>query len=207
MKNLITIVIASKNIGKIAEIENLLSGFPVIIKNLDDFGTITSVEEDRETFIENACKKAQFAARLLGLPVLADDSGLMVEALGGAPGIRSARYAGENASDEQNRLKLLKEMEGKRNRRAVFRCAISIAVPSGSVLTYEADCEGRITERPAGYHGFGYDSIFYYPPLDQTFGQLTMEMKRIVSHRGKAFTKLLDEFDNVLSWIRQNMTV
>ena len=206
MKNSVTIVIASRNIGKKAEIKNLLSGFPVIIKNLDDFAEIVSVEEDGETFIENACKKAKFTARLLGLPALADDSGLLVDALGGAPGVRSARYAGENASDEQKCSKLIKEMEAKSNRRAVFKCAISIAVPNGCVQTYEAECEGRISENPAGCHGFGYDSVFFYPPLEKTFAQLTMEEKGLVSHRGKALKKFRNEFDKVLSWIRQNMT-
>lgn len=205
MRNSITIVIASRNISKKAEIKNLLSEFPVAIKNLDDFAKISTVEEDGKTFIENACKKAKFTAQLLELPALADDSGLLVDALGGAPGVRSARYAGENASDEQRCSKLLKEMEGIIDRRAVFKCAISIAVPNGSVLTYEADCEGIISKSPAGCYGFGYDSIFYYPPLDKTFAQLPMEKKGLVSHRGKAFKKLRDDFDHVLSWIRQNM--
>jgi XTP/dITP diphosphohydrolase len=207
MKKSITLVIATRNKGKTAEIKDLLKGFPVDIKNLDDFGPIPPLKEDGNTFDENAYQKASFAARILGLPALADDSGLLVEALGEAPGIHSARYAGENASDEQRYLKLLDEMQGESNRKAAFECVISIAVPTGPALTYEARCQGLITESPAGSNGFGYDPIFFYPPLNKTFAQLTRAEKSRVSHRGKAFAELKDEFDKVLIWIRQNMPV
>ncbi len=207
MDNLITLVIATRNTGKTSEIRDLLKGFPINIKNLDDFGPIPEVEEDGNTFDENAYKKASFAARILGLPALADDSGLLVEALGGAPGVHSARYAGENATDEQRRAKLLQEMEEKTDRRAAFECVISIAVPTGAALTYEARCEGLIAREPAGSNGFGYDPIFYYPPLKKTFAELTMREKSHVSHRGKALRELRDEFDKVLIWIDQNMPV
>jgi XTP/dITP diphosphohydrolase len=207
MKKSITFVIATRNQAKTAEIRDLLKDFPVDIKNLDDFGPIPPLKEDGETFDENAYKKASFAARILGVPALADDSGLLVEALGGAPGIHSARYAGENATDEQRYLKLLEEMQGKSNRRAAFECVISIAVPTGPALTYEARCQGLITDSPAGSNGFGYDPIFFYPPLKKTLAELTREEKSRVSHRGKAFAELKDEFDNVLIWIDQNMPV
>jgi XTP/dITP diphosphohydrolase len=207
MKKSITLVIATRNKGKTAEIKDLLKGFPVDIKNLDDFGPIPPLKEDGNTFDENAYQKASFAARLLGLPALADDSGLLVEALGSAPGIHSARYAGENATDEQRYLKVLDEMQGKSNRSAAFECVISIAVPTGPALTYEARCQGLITESPAGSNGFGYDPIFFYPPLNKTFAELTIEEKSRVSHRGKAFAEFKDEFDKVLIWIRQNMPV
>ncbi|MEA3417539.1 MAG: XTP/dITP diphosphatase [Thermodesulfobacteriota bacterium] len=207
MANLITLVIATRNTGKTSEIRDLLKGFPINIKNLDDFGPIPQVEEDGNTFDENAYKKASFTARILGLPALADDSGLLVEALGGAPGIHSARYAGENATDEQRRTKLLQEMKGKTDRRAAFECVISIAVPTGPALTYEARCGGLITTEPAGSNGFGYDPVFYYPPLKKTFAELTMQEKSHVSHRGKALRELRDEFDKVLIWIDQNMPV
>lgn len=205
MKKSIILVIATRNKGKTKEIKDLLKGFPVDIKNLDGFGPISLLEEDGDTFDENAYKKASFAARILGLPALADDSGLLVEALGGAPGIHSARYAGENATDEQRYLKLLNEMQGKSNRRAAFECVISIAVPTGPALTYEARCQGLIAESPAGSNGFGYDPIFFYPSYNKTFAQLTREEKNRVSHRGKALAELKSEFDKVLIWIRQNM--
>jgi len=205
MHDLITLVIATRNPGKTAEIRDLLKGYPAKIKNLDDFGPIPPVKEDGDNFDENAYKKASFAAKVLGIPALADDSGLVVEALDGAPGVFSARYAGKNAGDEQRCNKLLKEMRAKANRKAAFECVISIAVPSGSALTYAARCEGLIAEKPAGQNGFGYDPIFYYPPLKKTFAQLSREEKSRISHRGKALRELRDEFDKVLIWIRQHM--
>ena len=202
----VTLVLATRNPGKSAEIRHLLEGFPVTIKNLQDFGPIPEVVEDGETFEENAYKKASFTARVLGLPAMADDSGVVVPALNGAPGVHSARYAGEGASDGQRCARLLAEMQGRSDRRAAFECVISVAVPTGPALTYEARCEGRITERSIGTNGFGYDPVFYYPPLDQTFAQLTREEKNRVSHRGKALQELKSEFDKVLIWIRQHMS-
>jgi len=205
MLNKVTLVIATRNSGKTAEIRHLLHDFPVEIKNLDDFGPIPPVVENGETFDENAYKKSSFTARVLGLPALADDSGLVVEALGGAPGVHSARYAGKNATDRQRYLRLLEQMRGHTNRRAAFECVISIAVPTGAALTYEARCEGTIAETPAGRNGFGYDPVFFYPPLNKTFGQLTREQKSHVSHRGKALRELREEFDKVTGWIRMHM--
>jgi len=201
------LVIATRNKGKTTEIREMLKGFPVEIKNLDDFRPIPQLEEDGETFDENAYKKASFASRILGFPALADDSGLIVEALDGAPGVHSARYAGEHATDEQRCMKLLREMEGKTNRRAVFECVISIAVPTGKALTYESRCEGLITDKLIGSNGFGYDPVFYYPPLGKTFAELTTNEKNRISHRGKAFKELQEEFDKVLIWIDQNMPI
>jgi XTP/dITP diphosphohydrolase len=205
MQKPIPLVAATRNKGKTEEIRDLLRGFPVELKNLEDYGPIPAVEEDGETFDENAYKKASFTSRILGLPALADDSGLIVEALGGAPGVHSARYAGENATDKERCIKLLREMDGKSNRKAVFECVLSIAVPTGQALTYEARCQGQIAEEPAGRSGFGYDPVFYYPSLEKTFGQLSMEEKSRVSHRGKALAELRSEFDKVLIWIRQHM--
>jgi len=205
MTDPLTLVIASTNPGKTAEIKDLLTDYPIYIKSLDDFGPIPPVVEDGETFDENAYKKASFVSRVLGLPALADDSGLVVEALDGAPGVYSARYAGENASDAQRCAKLLAAMKGKVNRRAAFECVISIAVPSGPALTYEASCEGLILETPVGENGFGYDPIFYYPPFKKTFAELTRQQKSRVSHRGKALREFKDEFDKISIWIRQHM--
>jgi len=207
MRHPTILVIATRNKGKTKEIKALLKDFPVNIKNLDDFGPIPYSEEDGDTFDENAYKKASFAARILWLPALADDSGLIVEALDGAPGIHSARYAGENATDEQRYLKLLEDMKGKSNRKAAFECVISIAVPTGPALTYEARCEGLITTEPAGSNGFGYDPVFFYPPYNKTFAQITGEEKNRISHRGKALAELKSEFDKVLIWIKQHMPV
>ncbi len=205
MNELISIVIATRNKGKTAEIREMLKDFSVNIKNLDDFGPIPEIEEDGDTFDENAYKKASVTAKILGIPALADDSGLLVESLGGAPGVYSARYAGAKATDKQRGEKLLEEMKGKTNRKAAFECVISIAVPSGPALTYEASCEGLITEEPAGQNGFGYDPVFFFPPLKKTFAELTRTEKSRVSHRGKALSELKEEFDKVLTWIRLHM--
>ncbi|MDX2439275.1 MAG: XTP/dITP diphosphatase [Desulfobacterales bacterium] len=205
MNELISIVIATRNKGKTAEIREMLKDFSVNIKNLDDFGPIPEIEEDGDTFDENAYKKASVTARILGIPALADDSGLLVESLDGAPGVYSARYAGEKATDKQRGEKLLREMKGKTNRKAAFECVISIAVPTGPALTYEARCEGLIVEKPAGQNGFGYDPVFFFPPLKKTFAELTRTEKSRVSHRGKALSELKEEFDKVLTWIRLHM--
>ena len=151
--NRIPLVIATRNKGKTEEIRALLADFPVDIKNLADFGPTPTTDEDGETFEDNAVKKARFTAKILGLPALADDSGLMVEALGGAPGVRSARYAGENASDEANNAKLLQELESAENRNAAFACVIAIAVPWDPALVYEGRCEGIITKEGLAARG------------------------------------------------------
>jgi len=199
------IVLATTNKGKTREIKELLKDFPIDIKNLDDFGPIPEVIEDGKTFDDNAYKKASFTAKVLGHPAMADDSGLCVEALDGAPGVYSARYAGENASDEDNVNKMLADLEGKENRNAAFQCVISIAVPTGAALTYEGECKGIITKEPAGNNGFGYDPLFFYPELNKTFAQLTIEEKGQVSHRGKALKEITNEMDKILEWIDINM--
>ncbi len=205
MSEPIILVIATRNEGKTREIRSLLKDFPVEIKDLNDFGPIPPCVEDGKTFEENAYKKASFTAKVLGLPALADDSGLEVEALGGRPGVYSARYAGPNATDEENNRKLLQEMKGITNRKARFCCVISIAVPTGFALTYEGYCEGLITEEPRGTNGFGYDPIFYYEPMGKTFAEMTLEEKIAVSHRGKALQELRKEFDKVLVWIKKRL--
>lgn len=199
------IVIATRNPGKTAEIRDLLEGFPVDIKNLSDFGPIPEVEEDGTTFDENAYKKSSFTARILGYPALADDSGLSVAALNGAPGVFSARYGGEGLSDVERCRKLLSEMRGRADRRATFECVISLAVPTGPALTYEGRCEGLLLEAPAGANGFGYDPVFFYPPFNKTFAELTREEKSRVSHRGQALRELRDEFEKVMTWVRRHM--
>ena len=201
------LVLASRNKGKSAEIKNLLKDFPVTIKDLHDFGPIPPVEETGTTFDENAYIKASFTARILGLPAIADDSGLCVDILNGAPGVYSARYAGENATDEQRCVKLLEDLKGPSNRKAAFECVISIAVPPGPALTYEGRCEGIIANKPAGTNGFGYDPIFFYPPLKKTFAELSIEEKNKISHRGIALREMRYEFDKILIWLEQNTPV
>ncbi len=199
------LVLATRNEGKIAEFKHLVADFDIEIMSLKDFGPIPPVIEDGETFEDNAVKKAHFTAKVLGFPALADDSGLMVKALGGMPGVHSARYAGEDATDEANNLKLLKAMEGEVNREAAFMCIIAIAVPMGPALIYEATCEGVIAQELTGSKGFGYDPLFYYPSLGKTFAELTTEEKNQVSHRGKAMAELKSEFSKVLIWLGQRL--
>lgn len=204
LKN-IPLILATTNPGKITEMRNLLSGFSINLKSLDQLGPLPPFEEDGKTFEDNAYKKAFETASAAGFPALADDSGLLVEALSGAPGVFSARYAGPQATDTENNAKLLREMENVDNRKAAFECIIAIAVPSGPALIYEGRVEGEILREPRGDKGFGYDPLFYYPPLGKTFAELSIEEKNSVSHRGKALNELKDEFDKVLIWIRQRL--
>lgn len=199
------LVLATTNKGKTREIQRLLEGFPLDIKNLSDFGPIPEVIEDGETFDDNAYKKAAFTARILGYPAMADDSGLCVEALDGAPGVYSARYAGENATDADNVAKMLAELKDQENRNAAFKCVISIAVPTGAALTYEGECKGVLTKEACGENGFGYDPLFFFPELNKTFAQLTLEEKGRVSHRGKALKQVSEEMDKIIEWIDINM--
>lgn len=205
MQNPVVIVLATRNQGKTSEIREMLKDYPVELLNLDDFGPIPEVVEDGETFDDNAYKKASFTARVLGHPTIADDSGLVVDALNGAPGVYSARYAGENASDEENNLKLLTELDGEENRKAAFECVISIAIPTGPALTYEGRCEGDIAKEPSGTNGFGYDPLFICSKNKKSFAELSMEEKNAVSHRGSALNEMMKEFDKVLVWLEQNM--
>jgi XTP/dITP diphosphohydrolase len=199
------LVLATRNKGKVLEFQEMLDGYPVEIRCLADFGPIPEVEEDGETFDDNAYKKALFTAKVLGLPAISDDSGLVVEALGGAPGVHSARYAGPACNDQDNIKKLLLAMKGEQDRRAAFHCVVSIAVPSGPALTYEGRCQGIITEEAQGDGGFGYDPVFFCPELDKTFAQASMAEKNKISHRGKALAEVGAEFDKVLLWLQARM--
>ncbi len=199
------IVLATRNQGKVKEFQKILRDFPFEIKCLSDFGPIPEVEEDGETFDDNAYKKAVFTAKVLGLPAIADDSGLEVEALAGKPGVHSARFAGPDASDADNIGKLLAEMKNKEDRRAAFACVISIAVPSGPALTYEGRCEGEISTEISGDGGFGYDPVFYYPPLGKTFAEVPMAAKNKVSHRGKALAQVAAEADKIATWLNHRL--
>ena len=195
------VVLATKNEGKIKEIKSILSGEPVRIMGLGDFGPTPEPVEDADTFEDNAYIKAAFYARILGFPALADDSGLAVDYLGGHPGVHSARWAGPEATDEDRVSKLLRELEGQTNRSAAFVCALVLAVPSGPGLTWVGRVEGEIITSPRGQNGFGYDPVFYYPALDKTFAELTREEKNRVSHRGRALGEFKNEFPKVLKWL------
>ena len=198
------LVLATRNKGKLKEFQELFSDFPFELKSLADFKEIPAVREDGRTFAENAAKKARFTARVLGIPALADDSGLVVDALAGAPGVHSARYAGVEATDASNIQKLLKGMEAVAIRKAAFECVLAIAEPGGEVLLYTGQCEGEITYQPMGRNGFGYDPVFYFPPFKKTFAQLSASEKNQISHRAKALQALRAEFGKVLAWLEKH---
>ncbi len=198
---LTVLTLATNNRNKVKEFQHILKDVPIELRSLADFGPIPDDNEDGSTFDENAYKKAYHTARVLGLPAIADDSGLVVGALKGAPGVRSARFAGEDAGDDQNTNKLLEELQGVANRKAAVVCVLSIAVPSGPALTYEGRCEGVIIDERRGENGFGYDPVFYYEEAQKTFAELTMEEKNRISHRGKALAELQSELPQVLQWL------
>jgi len=195
------LVVATRNEGKLREFRELLAPFHLKIKGLGEFLPIAEAVEDGDSFEANAVKKAVFAAEKLGLAALADDSGLVVRALGGAPGVYSSRYAGEGASDAENIRRLLKEMKETDDRSASFVCVIVVARPGGGIRIYESSCLGVITMKPSGKEGFGYDPVFYYPPLKATFAEISREDKNQVSHRGKAMQALKADFEDLLCWL------
>jgi XTP/dITP diphosphohydrolase len=186
-------LLASSNPGKLREYRELASDAGVELDEMPNFREIEAFDESAPTFAENAAGKAIHYSRFSTATILADDSGLVVPALNGAPGVRSARYAGPNASDEDRIRKLLGEMAGKTadQRRAKFICVAAIA-RQGRVLTIASDfAQGLLTEKPRGKDGFGYDPIFLFQELDRTYAELTRKEKNVYSHRGKAFRKML----------------
>jgi XTP/dITP diphosphohydrolase len=199
------IVLATRNTNKVIEFREILKDFPIELRSLNDFGPIPEAIEDGATFDENAYKKALHTAKILGIPAIADDSGLVVEVLNGEPGVYSARYAGTAATDEENCAKLLHKLAGLTNRKAYFQCVLSIAVPSGPALTYESRCHGVILHEKRGTSGFGYDPLFYFDELGKTFAELTLAEKNRVSHRGKALYEFKNELPKVLEWLAQRL--
>jgi len=192
------IIVATKNEGKLREGRDALKGLGFHIRGLNFFRDIPEVEEDGKSYVENALKEARFYSKYFSRLALADDSGLEVDALKGSPGIYSARYAGNGASDRENRKKLLKEMEGVsvRKRGAGFKCVIALVSPDGKEILTEGSCRGRIGLREAGRRGFGYDPLFFIPRYGKTMAQLTLEEKNSISHRGKALRKLREVLKN-----------
>ena len=180
------IIVASSNAHKLEEIANILSEFEFV--SMRDMGFDGDIVEDGSTFKENAYIKAKFIAEKFNMPALADDSGLCVDALNGAPGVYSARYSG--GGDRENRLLLLKNLEGKADRTARFKSAICLYFPDGKVLFGEGACEGKILNEDTGTNGFGYDPIFYSFDLKKSFGLATAEEKNSVSHRFRALNDL-----------------
>ena len=194
------IVIASRNKHKIEELEALLSKYVAGVKllSLDDVGIVGDIEENGTTFSENALIKARAAASS-GKIGVGDDSGLCVNALGGAPGIFSARFAGEHGNDAANNEKLLRELSDKSDRSAAFVCAIACVMPDGREITVEGRAEGTILHSASGNNGFGYDPLFYYPPLDKTFASLSPEEKNGISHRARAVEAFAKELAKILN--------
>ena len=186
------LVLATRNRDKCAELAALLGDLGIRLRTLDDFPEVPDVTEDGETCEANAVKKASAVARHTGLPAIADDTGLQVDALGGRPGVYAARYAGETASYEDNWRKLLRELEGvpREQRRARFITVAAVARPSAEkVEVVEGVLEGFIAEAPVGTQGFGYDPVFYVPELGKTLAQLTSDEKNRISHRARAVIK------------------
>jgi XTP/dITP diphosphohydrolase len=186
-------VLASNNARKLEELRQILSQMGHEVLSQREAGLNLTVEETGTTFEENARLKARGASAALGLPVIADDSGLMVDALDGAPGVYSARYGGESLDDRGRNALLLKNMEGKENRSARFVCCICCRFPDGREITARGECPGQILEGPRGKDGFGYDPVFYMPKYGKTMAEMTPVEKNAVSHRGRALERLAAE--------------
>lgn len=188
------IVIATSNQNKLKEFRALLKDYRVNLLSLKHFSHIPGIVEDGSTFVENARKKATLVARATGKLTIADDSGIEVEALGGRPGVYSARFAGEGAGDAENNAKLLEELKGipVDKRGAGFKCVLCIATPDGETACVEGECRGVISDGLRGHHGFGYDPLFLVPECNQTFSEMPPEQKNRISHRSRALEKLLD---------------
>ena len=182
------ILLATNNKAKVREYARLLQSIPYQVVSLEDVNISEQVEETGTSFEENAILKAKRYAELSGLTTIADDSGLEVDALCGEPGVRSARYAGEDASDKERIDFLLNKIVDVpwEKRHAQFRCVIAIAFPDGKVQICQGQCRGILTFKPLGDKGFGYDPIFYLPDLHKTMAELSMSEKNAISHRGKA---------------------
>ncbi len=188
------ILAATGNAGKLKELKRLLADLPIRLRDLNEFPQIPEPEETGATFVDNAILKARYYAAAAGLRSLADDSGLAVEALGGAPGVLSARYAGAGASDRKKIKKLLSELNktSDAGRRARFVCAMAICDPDGAVrFVVEEYCQGAIAEVAKGTNGFGYDPIFIPENFVETFGELSAETKQKISHRARAAEKII----------------
>ena len=194
------VVLATRNKGKIREFTAAFEELGFTVWTIDDIVDIVEPEETGSTFLENAEMKALYYAEACGLPCVADDSGLEVDALGGAPGVLSARYAGDHGNDEANNQRLVEELAEvpAEERTARYQCALVWATPAGQVVSATGSCEGRIQLTPMGKGGFGYDPYFYIPKLKTTMGNISMEQKQAISHRGKALRALVEQLRNTI---------
>lgn len=185
------IVLASRNENKIEELRQLVQPLGIEVFSALDFPELEDVEEDLPTLEGNALKKARYVNQQTGIPALSDDTGLEVDALDGAPGVYSARYAGEKVTYQENVLKLLREMEGKSNRKAQFRTVVAL-VDGGQEYTFEGICKGEIIQTQRGTKGFGYDPVFLPEGFGHTFAELDADIKNSISHRGRAIQKFVE---------------
>lgn len=194
------IVLATQNRGKVSELQTLLRDMGVEVISMDEAEAVAEIIEDGSTFKENAMKKALVVSRATGLVAIADDSGLEVDALEGRPGVFSARYSGEGATDEENYLKLLDEIQNVPDdkRTARFKCVMVTCRPDGECISSQGSCEGHIIREPRGTQGFGYDPVFVPEGDNRTMAELTKKEKNRISHRGRALKILKAELNNFL---------
>lgn len=195
------LLLATRNKGKLEEMQTILGDLGLTLVSLDDFGDLPEAVEDGQTFAENARKKAAHYYHLTGIPSIADDSGLSVDALGGEPGVHSARWASTDSRRIARVLAALEDLTEKHQRIAFFHCAICLYAGEKGLLETEGKVEGIITQVPKGSSGFGYDPIFLYPPLQKTFAEMSSAEKNQTSHRSRA----LERFKSLLTeWLREN---
>lgn len=194
------LLVATSNQGKLRELKQLLAPLHIEVLSLDQLADPPVVEEDGATFEDNAVKKAQTLARFSGLLTLADDSGLCVNVLDGAPGVYSARYAGEQGDDKANNARLLQELQATslKERKAFFQCCIALARPDGRCTTVEGRVDGLIIDEERGSNGFGYDPLFLVPEYGKTMAELPADIKNRISHRGQALKRLLPLIENII---------
>jgi len=190
------LLLATRNKDKVVEIKEILKDLDVEIVSASQFPNMPDVIEDKDTIIENSIKKATECADFSNLLTIADDTGLFVDALDGKPGVYSARFAGEMCTYKDNRVKMLKELKGKENRKAQFRTVCALVSPEGLIATTEGIIEGEITKEEFGDNGFGYDAIFRADETGKTFGKMTLADKEEISHRSRAFKKMIPIIKN-----------
>ena len=195
------LVVATRNAGKLKEIRRLLEAQGVTILGLDKFPEAPEVEEDGDTFALNAAKKAETIARITGLPCLADDSGLTVTALQDRPGVHSARFSGDDATDSSNNHKLLEEMAlvPEKQRQAAFCCVMALCLPDEPTRLFEGRVEGLILSQKQGDGGFGYDPLFWLPEFDCSMAELSLDIKNRISHRGQALRQVVTHLSAFLN--------